>query len=388
MNTFDVVLAYVRAGLFGSQLDDGAKEYMNDPENAKNVFKLAEKHDIAHLVGYGLQKCDMLNEADPIGAAFSKAQFMAVYRYENMQHELGEILALFEREKIECIILKGAAIRKYYPERWLRTSCDIDILIHDSDSERAIAALQSEKNYKYTMKNFHDHQLYAPNGVHLELHYTLLEEDGAIKADELLDLVWEHTVKLEGYEYALEMDDDMFYCYHLIHMAKHMMMGGCGVRSILDVYILNQNVEYKQSAYELLKEGSLDRFESRARGLANVWFGGKDAEEWDLKFGDYVMNGGVYGNTENRVAANQSGKGGVFRYALWRIFLPYKLMAGRYPSLEKHKWMYPLYQFRRWYDLLFKGRAAYSFNELKLNQTLSKDQINQTNALMDELGLK
>ena len=203
MNTFDVVLAYVRAGLFGSQLADGAKEYMNDPENAKNVFKLAEKHDIAHLVGYGLQKCDMLNEADPIGAAFSKAQFMAVYRYENMQHELGEILALFEREKIECIILKGAAIRKYYPERWLRTSCDIDIFVDGADLERASSVLSENLSYRFDVRTPHDVAFYSQSNTHVELHFDLIENDERVRA--VLSHVWEESVPDGDSEYRAVM---------------------------------------------------------------------------------------------------------------------------------------------------------------------------------------
>ena len=388
MNTFDVVLAFVRAGLFDVQPTDEARGFISDSENAKKVYKLAQKHDIAHLVGYGLQKLNLLNEADPAGAAFSKEQFVAVYRYENIQHEIGEILAVFEEEKIESILLKGASIRKYYPEKWLRTSCDIDILVRKEDSERAKTALQTKKNYDYMLTNFHDHQMYSPNGVHVELHFDLIEKDTVLKADEMLKDVWNHTVKLDGYDYAFEMDDDMFYYYHIIHMAKHLIMGGCGVRPILDIYILNQKIEYKQSAYALLEAGCLDKLEKKSSKLSRIWFGNESADDGDRKFAEYVLKGGVYGNTENRVAANQSEHGGAFKYALWRIFLPYKYMVGRYPMLKKHKWLYPLSHFKRWYDLLFKGRAAYSFNELKLNSTLSREQIEKTNGLMDELGLK
>lgn len=388
MNTFDAVFAFIRAGLFDSRLTDGVREYIKDFENAKKVYKLSKKHDIAHLVGYGLQKTGLLNESEPVGAAFSKEQLMAVYRYENIQHEINEILSLFEKEKIECIILKGAAIRKYYPESWLRTSCDIDILIHDCDSDRAIAVLQSAKNYKYETKNYHDYQLYAPNGVHLELHFDLIEDGEVNKSDEVLDRVWEHTVRLDGYEYAYEMDDDMFYYYHIIHMAKHLLIGGCGIKPILDLYILNQKIDYSESAYDLLKEGGLDKLEDCSNKLSKVWFAGEAADELSRIFGDYILSGGVYGNTENIVAANQREKGGVFKYALWRIFLPYKFLVVRYPSLEKHKWLYPLYQLRRWYDLVFKGRAAYSLKELKVNQTISKEQIEQTNRLLKDIGLK
>ncbi len=312
---------------------------------------------------------------------------MAVYRFENMNRELDRVIDLFEKEKIDCVILKGSYIRKYYPEMWLRTSCDIDVLIHNEDAERAINLLKNRFGYEYKMKNLHDYQLYSKSRVHLELHYSLIEKDTVLKAEKQLDDVWEYVIKLEGYDHIYRMNDDMFYYYHVIHMAKHLLVGGCGIKPIIDTFIINKNFKFSPEKEKLLERGELKKLESVSRKLAYVWFGDEESDEKTERLGQFIVFGGVYGNMENRVAASKNRKGGSLGYAFFRIFLPYRYMTARYPELEKRKYMYPLYQLRRWYEIIFKGRAEYSINELKISQTMSEEKVEQTSMMLEDLGL-
>ena len=41
-----------------------------------------------------------------------------------------------EKAQIPFVPLKGSVIRKYYPEAWMRTSSDIDVLVHKEDVEK------------------------------------------------------------------------------------------------------------------------------------------------------------------------------------------------------------------------------------------------------------
>lgn len=388
MNIYEAFFELIRAGLFGDDVSEETRALFKDEEKTMALCKLSSKHDIAHLVGGGIEKAKISGVSPEISKGFNQAQFLAIYRYENIKYEFDRILSLFDRENIDCIVLKGSVLRRYYPEPWMRTSCDIDILIHDEDSERAIGLLEKEYGYTLKGKNYHDYQLFSQNGVHLELHFDLIEEGAVLKAEEVLDSVWSNTVLLNGYKCVYEMNDEMFYYYHVIHLAKHLLIGGCGVRPILDMYIINKITEHSPKAYELLKEGSLDILEKKAAKLSRVWFANEKGDESTDRLTEFILRGGVYGNTKNRVAINKEDAGGTFKYAIHRIFLPYKYMVVKYPGLEKHKWMFPLYQVKRWFDLLFKGRAAYSFNELKTNQTISSDEVEKIKMMIEDLGLK
>lgn len=387
MALYETMFEIVSNALFGGVVSEESKQLLTQDGTMKELYSLSAKHDIGHIVGYGLQKSDLLQ--DPIAKnAFDKTQFMAVYRYENIKHELEDILSLFEQEGIDCIVLKGSAIRKYYSEPWMRTSCDIDLLVKEGDCEFAIKSLTEKLGYRYEGKLSHDHQLYAPSNVHLELHFMLIEEDTVLESEKLLENVWDYVIPMGEYNHIFEMNDEMFYYYHMVHMAKHLILGGCGIKPFIDMIILNKNVQYGETAYNLLKKGCLDKFEESSYKLARVWFLGETGDSSTERLGEFVISGGVYGNVENRVASNQSESGGVFGYMLHRIFVPYKTLVIRYPNLKNRKWMMPFYQVRRWFDLLFGGRAKYSINELRVNKNISKNEVASVNNMIDELGLR
>lgn len=56
----------------------------------------------------------------------------------------------------------------------MRTSCDIDILVHEEDFERMTQILIQELNYTLDKEKSIQHiSMHAPSGVHLEPHFTL-----------------------------------------------------------------------------------------------------------------------------------------------------------------------------------------------------------------------
>jgi hypothetical protein len=98
---------------------------------------------------------------------------VAVYKYENLNYEYGRLCKTLDEAKIPFIVLKGAVIRKYYPEPWMRSSCDIDILVKESDLERATEVVKTELGFTVTDKTHHDIQMYSPSGVMFELHFYI-----------------------------------------------------------------------------------------------------------------------------------------------------------------------------------------------------------------------
>ena len=169
----------------------GQKEKIVLPEVSARflieVYKLSKAHDVAHLVGDALNKNGVFeNFPDDIDenerAAISKVKekfdeqiFTAVYRYENINYELERLKETLEEAEIPFIPLKGSVIRKYYPEPWMRTSCDIDVLVHENDIEKAMSFLVKKSGAACKTKGSHDVGLFL-NSVHIELHYSLIEK--------------------------------------------------------------------------------------------------------------------------------------------------------------------------------------------------------------------
>ncbi|MBQ4137054.1 MAG: hypothetical protein IJD67_02990, partial [Clostridia bacterium] len=221
------------------------------------------------------------------------------------------------------------------------------------------------------------------------LHRTLIEADEFLAFEKVLSEVWEHTEKEDGYEYSLLLSDEMFYYYHVAHMAKHYMHGGCGIRPFMDMFLLRtSDVSTEEKRKKLLEDGGLLRFAETAEALSCVWFGDDTHTDLTKAMEEYIVGAGVYGTQENYVAIQQSRRGNRFKYVLSRIWLPYDRLRHYYPSLNGKKIFLPFYEFRRWMRLIFsKTTRRRSINEMKASSNLDTQKANALASHMQELGL-
>ena len=365
---------------------DKSQHTLTDEELVK-LYRLSKSHDLAHLVGDALIKNDLIEDGE-IKAKFQKQMMLAVYRYEKINYELERLRKVLNEAKIPFIPLKGSVLRRYYPEPWMRTSCDIDVLVHESDLERAVAILVDKLAYKRESKGSHDISLFSDYGVHLELHYSLIEENRVGNIESVLQDVWKKATPVaETFEYLLR--DEMFYYYHIAHMAKHFVgTGGCGVRPFMDIWVLNHRVPFdKEKRNAFLAEGGLFTFAAEAQALSEVWFGNAEHTDITRQMQDYLLEGGVYGTTKNRVSVQQVKHGGKFRYALSRIWLPYDTLKFHYPSLVGKRVLLPFYEVRRWFKLLFCGGVKRSVNELRLNSSATNEEQTETKEMLSKLEI-
>jgi hypothetical protein len=92
---------------------------------------------MAHFIAEKVSKFSSGELADK----FKKKQILAMYRHEKSVYALGRITQALSDAEICFIPLKGAVISALYPKSYQRTSCDIDILVHENDLEKAQEAM-------------------------------------------------------------------------------------------------------------------------------------------------------------------------------------------------------------------------------------------------------
>ena len=361
-------------------------QYELTDEELVKLYKLSKSHDLAHLVGDALIKNNLIEDGE-IKAKFQKQIMLSVYRYEKINYELGRLRKVLNKTKIPFIPLKGSVIRQYYPKPWMRTSCDIDVLVHESDLESAVAILIDKLAYKRESKGSHDISLFSDYGVHLELRYSLIEENRVGNIESVLQDIWKKATPVaETFEYVLS--DEMFYYYHIAHMAKHFVNGGCGIRPFIDIWVLNHRISFDREKRDaLLAEGGLLTFAAEAQALSEVWFGNAEHTDITRQMQNYLLKGGVYGTAKNRVSVQQVKHGGKFRYAISRIWLPYDTLKFHYPSLVGKRALLPFYELRRWFKLLFCGGVKRSVNELKLNSSITDKEQTETKEMLAKLEI-
>lgn len=382
-----VFFALIRFEINGDELCDEMKNLIT-PEMLPALFKLSKRHDLAHLIGNALDKNGLLPDGTETKKRFLQERNMAVYRIEQLRYEYKETFAILEELQVDYLPLKGTVLRKLYPEDWMRTSADVDVLVHKEDLGKIIAALQEKLQYVQESIGAYDAVVISPTGFHLELHFDLITKYDNETANELLANVWDYTDRV-GNSYQRIMRDDYFYYYHLAHMARHFIDGGCGVRPYVDLWLLNNKISFdKESRNALLEKGGLLKFAQASEFLSRVWLEEEPHVQESQWLEDYLLNGGVYGNKENKVVIQQGQTGGRFKYIMSRIFMPVEEMQYRYEVLKKHKWLYPFMIVKRCFEVLFKGDGKRIKKELQTSDRISTEKQSESMQLVEYLGLK
>lgn len=350
-------------------------------EETESLYKLSLSHDLAHLVAYSLAK------NGKVYGQFDRQHKLAMYRTELIGYEYGRMCETLEEAEIDFIPLKGSVIRSYYPSNWMRTSCDIDLLVREEDLTKAAEVLKNELVCEIGEKEAHDLSLYTESGVHIELHFALVEQIES--ADKVLDRVWETSRLKEGTKHTYTLSDSMFYFYHILHMAKHVVHGGCGVRPFLDLAIMDKMEMYSpENTDGLLKEGKMYDFAINARKLSRVWFMNEEHNEVTRKLSDFILGAGVYGSAENQAAVSLSKKKSKFKIFITAVFPPYHILKVKYPRLEKHRYLLLWYQMKNTLrKIKDKNRVSRAIGRINEADNVSREKRDETADLMNKLGL-
>ncbi len=100
--------------------------------NYEALIKISKRHDILSIIAYILLNRNYINNEE-----LKKVSYVSIYRYETQKYKILKLIEELNSNKIDFILLKGAVIRDYYLEPYLRTSCDIDVLIKEKQVSEA-----------------------------------------------------------------------------------------------------------------------------------------------------------------------------------------------------------------------------------------------------------
>lgn len=346
------------------------------------VLELAQKHDLAHIAANACTNAGVLG-TDEISEAYRKAFMLAFYKSQQQSHALEQVSRAFDRLSIPYIPLKGAVIRKFYPQSWMRSSCDIDILIEPPDSQKAIDCLLKLGYQLQKDTSNHDYSLFSPQGVHLELHFSLIQEACPEKANLLLEKAWEYTLPNRR-----ELTGEMFILYHIAHMAKHFILGGCGIRPFLDLWLLRGSMEVDIHVLEdLLREAGLLDFYHAVNETVDVWFENKPHSSTTAGIQEYILTGGVYGTWANAYAVRAAGGESRLKSFGRLMFMSRANLEYMYPRLERYPLLMPYYQVKRWFGFFSKTRREHLKRLTDTRGSVTKTQATSTAELLKRLGL-
>lgn len=369
----DILFPVLRAGL---DLTDAVPEIPNDAFEL--LLKTAAQQELLPIAYRAFSHCA---PDHPLVARLRDACEDGALRYLMMEQAYAELCAIFDSAALQYLPLKGAVIRKLYPEPWLRTSSDIDVLIPEAALEQSVELLKREAGYTAGERTCHDYSLMGQK-AHVELHYRLHDGEGTAQ-DALLDAVWDYARPTEGSRWEMKPAYLIFYC--LAHMGRHLRTQGIGIRPLTDLFLLRRSAGASEDDVRSLCEaGGLLRFYETASSLSEVWYGGATHTPLTLALEQMALGGGVFGNHETAVYAQQRILGRGAEYYWRRLFLPKEEMRRRYPVLSERPSLFPVYYLKRLSRALGKNRKIRY--EVELTKTASK-QSEDFASLLAQLGL-
>ena len=208
-------------------------------EETRLLLQLGKDHDLGHFIGSAALRSGV-DFPPELAKALKKQKNLALFRHTQQDFEFLAICQTLEESGVEFMPLKGAVLRGYYPQPWLRTSCDIDVLVPKDKLERAVGVLKEKLGYQQKETSTHDISLYSPGGVHLELHFSLNEPE--YLTIPMLEEIWDVALPVDGKTFARQMSKELFLFYHIYHTAKHFIGGGCGIKAFVDLWIIRQKM--------------------------------------------------------------------------------------------------------------------------------------------------
>lgn len=375
-----LTIELISCELFGGNISAGTA--LIDENVLSEVYSYAVEQDVTYIVASALSKLGLLSGESK--AIFFNEQLGSVFRNEQFLHDMEFITSVLENNQIAYIPLKGAIIKQYYPRPEMRTSCDIDVLIHEADLQNALEKLYAA-GCVYVSECSHDVMLSTPAGTYLELHFTLNEYE--FSADEILKNAWDYASVTCDCRY--DFSAEFFIFYHIAHIARHVYTGGCGIRPFVDLKIILDNFEFDNSKLtDLLEKAGLTTFYDTAKRLAKMWFEGYESTELALTLENYILQSGIYGNVENKIAVINEKNGNKAKYIMSIIFPSLKSLKKKYTILNKAPFLLPFVHVYRWFASFFKGSYKGILRIFKTSGNLSDAKQNEIGNLLKSLDLK
>ena len=379
-----ILLNLIKHEVFQQKLDLCDAASLSEKDLVE-LLVLSYKHNVAHLAASALNNNGYFMNC-PQKGQFMNEFYKAVFEQEKMSKSFDEVCSVLEKTGIPFIPLKGAEIRSLYPQPWMRTSCDVDILVKEKDLKKATDAILSIKGYSKKGESKHDIVFLSDNKTVVELHYKLLGSKKSPLYSKVIKDIWKTAKTCEDSGFRYKLSDEIFYYYHILHMAKHFRLGGCGLRPFIDLLLIDNKCGYTAEIHKTLKNGKLLTFAESARKLSRVWFSDEEHDEITLQMEKFILEGGTFGSAKTRDESANQRAGGKIRYIISRLFVPYRYLKRDYPILEKCPILTLFYEFYRIFSLMFGKKKG--FKETYANRLELALKSDYDHKLFDKLNLK
>ena len=338
--------------------------------NLDTVYRLAKFHTVVSLTAFALGEVIELPEA------FEQAKKKAIRKLALFDIERNQLYAQLDKEKIWHMSLKGIILKDYYPKFGMREMSDNDILCDDGRMEDVRRIMES-LGFQCTVYEERVDDTYTKSPLVFEMHRFLFDERESDAFYLYYKDIKEKLVQDDKNEYEFRFTPEDFYVYMVAHEYKHYILGGTGLRSLLDIYVYlkrwNNELDQQYITREL-ERLNIKEYENKTRTLADAVFSDAPISEAERENLMYYVSSGTFGTSEhamtNRIARNLSGDDSdqsKQKYLKSRLFLSREAIKNQYPFFYKHKILIPVLHLYRLMKAVFvkPKKVLHEFKSVK-----------------------
>lgn len=316
-----------------------------------------------------------------------------------LMKEVQNILTEFKREGIEAIGLKGILLRDLYPYPELRSMGDADLLLHKRDMEKARETLL-RMGFLEGGKNPEHIEFTNKNHVDIELHWNLIGK-GRFKNDVKLEkAVWDHAVKASVFGApVLKLKEEDNFLYLGLHMAKHMIGSGFGLRQLCDFVLLYEAIKNQvdwKDFFKRIEKFGMQKFFSvlflACEQLFSIELPDCNALKMhgSTKYSQLLLreifSGGLFGHKDSlrtkgsfiqgKVKSSETKTGeGSFRYFKRLLFPSAAQLSARYAYAAKYPVLLPVAWLHRIKNTLFCSEFSFKQKLFFFNQYGKRSEL-------------
>lgn len=370
--------------LLKSSITNATPSIPSEELNWDVVFKYATMHRILPVLYFSIQKLP-----DKYKSKISKIKhYELAYKSNlvddaNRENEISTITKVLSENNIDYVLLKGTVTKHFYPDTSMRMMSDVDILYRNADTKQ-IKGFLEDKGYTQIKSTAKDDMYVSSNQlVKVEMQQSLLD-DGFTDWLKYLDTIWDRCEKKSENEYTMTPED--FYIYHIVHMAKHFINGGIGLRHILDTWVIKNHYAGMDQKYVkgILEDLRLNTFEKQIDNLCKYWFEAViPTDKKSIKLlSEYIFANGAFGNIAQQSVNEASSDN------KRKVFPNKETMANYYGDvINKHPSTIPLYWVKLNCERMFKNPEK-TKKKMESISNVSDEQKEKTKRLFEICSLK
>lgn len=260
-------LALVRAGLWEKEVLLASYGKFD----LKEIYRLAQEQAVLGLVAAGLVHVTDVKFPKEDVLQFVGRTLQIEQQNKAMNAFIADLIEKLRRKDIYTLLVKGQGIAQCYERPLWRSSGDVDLLLSDSNYQKASNILTEIASSVDEENPYNKHLAMSIDGWSVELHGTLR---GAIKRiNRVIDEV-QNDVFYSGYVrswmngktqvFLPRADEDVFFVF--THILQHYYIEGIGLRQICDwcrlLWTYKESLNYGLLESRIRKAGIMKEWKS------------------------------------------------------------------------------------------------------------------------------